>query len=243
MRQKRAKAYERLMAKYSRYFNFREPYQVLVDDEFATNIHKSRMDAQSVFNNALRGSTKILITQCTMQSLYSRGSEVQGVVDMAKGFERRKCNHKESLSVENCITDVVGPNNKHKYVIASTNNSIRKKLHSIPGIPILHYNRMVVVLEPPSDPTTKRINQIEGEKISQSLVEKNELDAELSDKEETEEGPKKKKRKGPKGPNPLSAKKKSKSNVQQSEPIETDQKKKRKSRRRHKTQESNPTEE
>lgn len=49
-----------------------------------------------------------MITQCAMQVLYDAGKEGQEVVDLAKRFERRKCNHREPIANDACLTDVIG---------------------------------------------------------------------------------------------------------------------------------------
>jgi len=33
---------------------------------------------------------------------------MQPVVDLAKGFERRKCNHREAISGDACLENVIG---------------------------------------------------------------------------------------------------------------------------------------
>lgn len=43
-----------------------------------------------------------------MQVLYDLGREAQEVVDLAKRFERRKCNHREPIPNDACLTDVIG---------------------------------------------------------------------------------------------------------------------------------------
>ena len=51
-----------------------------------------------------------------------------------------------------------GTNNKHRYIVATQSHPLRIKLRSIPAAPVVHINRSVMVLEPPSDTTlnTKR---------------------------------------------------------------------------------------
>ena len=52
-----------------------------------------------------------MITQCSIVALYKRekeGTEFKEAVEMAKGAERRKCNHREPIEVEDCIKSVVG---------------------------------------------------------------------------------------------------------------------------------------
>jgi U3 small nucleolar RNA-associated protein 23 len=48
---------------------------------------------------------------------------------------------------------MLGPTNKHRYVIASQSGPLRSMLRTIPAVPIIHINRSVMILEPPSDAT------------------------------------------------------------------------------------------
>ena len=50
-------------------------------------------------------------------------------------------------------THVSGESNKHRYVIATQSHPLRVTLRAIPGVPIVHTNRSVMVLEPASDAT------------------------------------------------------------------------------------------
>lgn len=43
-----------------------------------------------------------------MEALYKLGREHQAITDMAKNFERRRCNHRTAIEEEECIKDVVG---------------------------------------------------------------------------------------------------------------------------------------
>jgi U3 small nucleolar RNA-associated protein 23 len=43
-----------------------------------------------------------------MVELYKMGKERQPAVDLAKDFERRKCNHREAIDGSECIESVVG---------------------------------------------------------------------------------------------------------------------------------------
>ena len=116
-----------------------------------------------------------MITQCCIHELYLKGPSVQPVVDLAKTFERRKCNHREPIPGDECLKSVVGmrkmfpsiclfilttylfkmigETNKHRYVIATQSQPLRQTLRQIPAVPIVHVNRAVMVLEPPSEKT------------------------------------------------------------------------------------------
>ncbi|KAJ7462680.1 Fcf1-domain-containing protein [Mycena galericulata] len=203
MRQKRAKAYRKLMALYSMSFGFRQPYQVLVDSEMCKAATDSKIELVKQLNSVLQGDVKPMITQCCIHELYLLGKTQQPAVDLAKTFERRKCNHREPIPGDDCLTTVVGETNKHRYVVATQSHPLRVKLRSIPAVPIVHVNRSVMVLEPPSDATIRTKDYSEEQALHASGSERQSLATPSTASE-----PPRKKKKGPKGPNPLSVKKK-----------------------------------
>ncbi|KAG0709045.1 Fcf1-domain-containing protein [Suillus ampliporus] len=201
MRQKRAKTYRKLMHLYSMSFGFRQPYQILVDSEMCKIAIDSKLDLTKQLSTVLQGNVKPMITQCSMQELYLQGRERQPAVDLAKTFERRKCNHREAIPGDECLLSVVGETNKHRYVVATQLHTLRNRLRIIPAVPVVHINRAVMVLEPPSEATLKAKELTEEQLLHPSAPE-------LATVPQVK--PVQKKRKGPKGPNPLSVKKKKK---------------------------------
>ncbi|KJA26170.1 hypothetical protein HYPSUDRAFT_122833, partial [Hypholoma sublateritium FD-334 SS-4] len=201
MRQKRAKAYRKLMHLYCMTFGFRQPYQILVDSEMCKCAVASTLDFGKQLYTVLQGEVKPMITQCCIHELYLQGREQQAAVDMAKTFERRKCNHREPIPGDECLESVIGDKNKHRYVVATQSHPLRVKLRSVPATPIIHVNRSVMVLEPPSDVTLRAKAAAEDQKLHATAP-----DLALVGPSTAEDKPRK--RKGPKGPNPLSMKKK-----------------------------------
>ncbi|KAF5382919.1 hypothetical protein D9757_006373 [Collybiopsis confluens] len=201
MRQKRAKTYRRLMGLYSLSFAFRQPYQALVDSEFCKAADTQKIVLLKQLETVLQGTVKIMITQCCIHELYLQRDQ-QSAVDLAKTFERRKCNHREAISGDDCLASVVGDSNKHRYVIATQSTPLRSKLRIIPAVPIVHINRSVMILEPPSDVTLR----------AKALKEQQALDSTTPDEKallaSSRSAPDQPKKRGPKGPNPLSVKKK-----------------------------------
>jgi len=201
MRQKRAKAYRKLMSMYSMTFGFRQPYQVLVDSEMCKTAISQKYELVKQLNVVLQGTVKPMITQCCIHELYLQGKSEQPAVDLAKTFERRKCNHREAIPGDDCLADVVGEMNKHRYVIATQSAPLRDSLRTIPAVPVVHMNRSVMILEPPSNATQEAKEANEEKSLHASTSEVKAVSSAASS-----EPPKK--RKGPKEPNPLSVKKK-----------------------------------
>ncbi|KAG2177051.1 hypothetical protein INT43_007707 [Umbelopsis isabellina] len=239
------------MHSYQTAFSFRTPYQILLDGEFCQEGLKHKVYMKEVLQQTLMGPTKqrkytdliknitsgvevvadvrkTVITSCAVAELRSKGDDYTGAVIAAKRFERRRCKHVEPVSSAQCIREIIAKDNPHNYCVASQDIELRKELRKIPGVPLIHINRSVVVLEPPSSATKQKIE--EGEK-AKTLPNEKELQFMHKKKKELKkqaiegkdskgdgakaDNSKKRKRKGPKQPNPLSMKKKKKPKVAQ----------------------------
>ncbi|PHH73617.1 hypothetical protein CDD82_5365 [Ophiocordyceps australis] len=154
------------MEQFSMTFGFREPYQVLV------------------------------ITQCEIRKLYARKSEVgmSEAIEVAKSYERRRCGHHpdefpQPLSTIECLKAVVDSKstgeNKHRYVVASQNQQVRRMLRSIRGVPLIYIKRSVMILEPMSDKSAEtRAREERGKfrsEIKTSLGKRKRIDKEADD--------------------------------------------------------------
>lgn len=107
-----------------------------------------------------------MITQCCIKALYDAGPSAQAATDMAKTFERRKCNHLDKPKAEDeCMRVMAGRDNPHRYVVATQSLELRKHLRTVAGTPIIYLNRSVVLLEAPSDQTVARKALLEGAKL------------------------------------------------------------------------------
>jgi len=232
MRHKRAKTYKRAISIYTTAFGFRQPYQVLGESDVAllaqltivsNDILLALNRESDIFKQlaaccqgeikpsklASTGRSQLtpVITQCCVEALYAMGKDVQAVTDIAKTFERRRCNHRQAIPPDECLKDVVGETNKHRYVLAVQSVALRNALVNVPGLPIIHFNpRGVLVLSPPSRATLKHKDAQEHAR----RLEGADILAGVEDGDNVVGGgtaaPVKRTR--AKGPNPLSVKKK-----------------------------------
>ncbi|KAL5495318.1 hypothetical protein ACEPAI_781 [Sanghuangporus weigelae] len=208
MRQKRAKAYRKLMHVYCMSFGFRQPYQVLVDSEMCSEAVSSKIDLAKQLTVVLQGTVKPMITQCCINRLYLAGRTAQPAVDLAKNFERRRCNHREAIPEVDCLKEVIGQTNKHRYILSAQSSSIRQYARQVPGVPLVHIKRSVIILEPASEATERVKSMMEIERMKPSEAESSNIVSTLEKSDANTDAPPIKKKQGPKGPNPLSVKKK-----------------------------------
>ncbi|KAF2682481.1 hypothetical protein K458DRAFT_342124 [Lentithecium fluviatile CBS 122367] len=228
MKLKRAKAYRKLMHQYEIQFGFREAYQVLLDAEFLQDAWRFKIDPITRLEGVLQGKIKPMVTQCSIRHLYNAKPKNEALIEQAKTYERRRCNHhglENPLTSLECLSEVVGPTNKHRYIVASQDQEVRKHMRAIAGLPLVYISKSVVLLEPMNTQTAEQRSALERSKFRLGLKGQRNPDAGQKRKRADDEGAnggsiedsagdakpqKKKKHKGPKQPNPLSMKKPSK---------------------------------
>ncbi|KAJ3287676.1 rRNA-processing protein UTP23 [Rhizoclosmatium globosum] len=207
MRVKRAKKNKKNMGIYAQIFGFREPYQLLLDGNFIHVNQQMKMDPWTALPKVLQGQVKLFTTTCVLSELRSLGADFNATVQTAKKLERRRCGHETPVGASECLKSVIGTDNKHKYGVASQDHTLRVHLRTVPGTPLLYVMNSVLLLEPPSAETQRRIKEIESEKMlpkqfEEKVIKKLNPDAKVAPE------PTRTFKKKAKGPNPLSVKKK-----------------------------------
>lgn len=186
-----------------------------------------------------------MITQCEIRKLYEKKNEpgIRDAIELAKNYERRRCGHHpdqfpKPLSTLECMSSVVDPKktgqNKHRYVVASQSQEVRRALRGVRAVPLIYIKRSVMILEPMADDSADVRMREEKAKFRADLKKKTPAKRKRDEKDEDgsgdegeddEEGgvkldgaaeKKKKKYGAAKDPNPLSVKK-AKKNPQQIE--------------------------
>ncbi|GAB7364124.1 hypothetical protein MBLNU230_g4676t1 [Neophaeotheca triangularis] len=180
MRGKRSKQYRKLMHQYQLHFNFREPYQVLVDSQIIRDAARFKMRLGGMLSNTLHGEIKPMITQCCIRHLYNDPTDdrqaKEGWIETAKQAERRRCGHhelEEPLSELECLMSVVDPKasgtNRHRYVVAAQEMEVRRAMRAVAGVPLVYINRSVMILEPMAAKTGEVAEADEKAKIRAGL--------------------------------------------------------------------------
>ncbi|KAF1951946.1 hypothetical protein CC80DRAFT_495816 [Byssothecium circinans] len=229
MKLKRAKSYRKLLHQYQIQFGFREPYQVLLDSAILEDAHRLKIDLVPRLRSVLQGQIKPMITQCTIRHLYNATPKNNALIEQAKTYERRRCNHHQlehPLSDLECLKEVVdgkgNGTNKHRYIVASQDLKVRKFMRGVAGVPLIYISKSVMLLEPMGTNSEEQRDREEKTKFRLGLKAKRNPDAgqkRKRDEDEVQQGAvdeeqpaetrplKKKKHKGLKEPNPLSMKK------------------------------------
>ncbi|KAM8810387.1 rRNA-processing protein UTP23 homolog [Eudromia elegans] len=227
-RQKHAK---KNMGFYKNNFQFREPFQVLLDGTFCQAALRNKIQIREQLPGYLDGATHLCTTRCVLKELESLGKALYGAKLIAQKFQVRNCSHlKNPVSGSACLLSMIEEGNPHHFFIATQDQDLANKVKKKPGVPLLFIIQNTMVLDKPSPKSLAFVqmlqtNQLVPEHQKQSIVQ-------LKEKEglTKQEGEKRRKRKRAGGPNPLSCLKKKKKTDQSQEPSA---KKKKRNRKRN----------
>ncbi|XP_071409144.1 rRNA-processing protein UTP23 homolog [Pithys albifrons albifrons] len=228
-RQKHAK---KIMGFYKHNFQFREPFQVLLDGTFCQAALRNKIQIREQLPGYLGGAAQLCTTRCVIKELESLGKELYGAKLIAQRCQVRNCSHhKDPASGSTCLLSMIEDGNPHHFFIATQDQDLSNKVKKKPGVPLLFIIQNTMVLDKPSPKSLAFVqklqtNQLVPEYQKQSIVE-------LKEKEglAKQEGEKRRKRKRAGGPNPLSCLKKKKKKTPEGQEPSAAKKKRRKRKR------------
>lgn len=202
MKLKRKKHCEKYLAFYRNNFQIHHPYQILVDLTFCQEALQNRVQIKDQLRCYLDGEFKLFITDCIKAEGLLLGSKLHGALVVADNFDKWNCGHENAIQATSCISSLIRTGNQNGFFVATQDHELRNKLKLVAGIPLLHVNHNVIVLEKPSTASIEASERQDSKRLirehEQELLTKIRADA---------QGSQRRKIKGPKGPNPLSVKK------------------------------------
>ncbi|KAG0740361.1 hypothetical protein G6F57_009851 [Rhizopus arrhizus] len=209
---KKQKTIKKTVHSYCIGFGFRPPFQVVLDGEFCRAALEKQVYVKDALPELLGGLTRIVVTDCILQDIKSKGHDYTSALVLAKKFESRKCPHQKTslVSAKDCILDLVSTNNPEHFFVASGNAQLKNSIRKIPGVPVVIVNtrKKGLGLEEMTGKTKRAMKEHEEDKVKPLDKETAKLKrALMGDQEEQKPRPKKRKIKGV---NPLAMKKKKK---------------------------------
>lgn len=217
MKIKRYKKAERYMTLYKNNFGFREPFQVLLDGTFCQVALDHKVNIQEQLPRYLKGECKLLTTACVIDETKRLGKPVHGAYLIVSQFPVHNCGHESPVSASKCLSSFIVENkNRDHYLVATQDHKLRQKIAKEVVCPLIKLANNALVMEKPADRVVSKVNRthhylanrLKDDELESLVKLKQEEKLELDAK--PEQARKKKKRFN--GPNPLSCKKKQKSN-------------------------------
>lgn len=183
---------------------------MVLDGSFLHACTKYKLDLYATLSRLLQDEVKLFTCSFVVNELKKLG--LNDVIDKITSDDIRILKTKkelETVEVDKGILKIVGERNDQRFVVATQDVELRKRLRQIPGVPLIYLNRAVPVLEKQSQASVDFQNGVEQKKRAPKKWERRKLHEDHTrnaKRTNTSSGSSKpsRKRKGPKGPNPLS---------------------------------------
>ena len=163
MRHKRLKKFRKTVQFFRSCYGFHPPFRVLVDGTFLSTLLKNKIRIQDLLESALGGPTQMVVTRSVLREL----EQIPGLQPAFKMAQRLKMltpvSHPSSFdgfgddaptavpdSVRAMVTGEGGRYNPQHLFVATQDQELREELRGVPGVPLLYFQRVVLILEPPS---------------------------------------------------------------------------------------------
>ncbi|EDV94193.1 rRNA-processing protein UTP23 homolog [Drosophila grimshawi] len=187
-------------------FDYREPYQVLIDATFCQAALQHKIGIEEQIKKYFQCNVKLLTTQCVILEAEALGAALTGAITIVKQFHVHKCGHEgKPVSAAECLKSMTKDN---RYIVASQDRLLQASLRKVPGRCLLYLHKATPVLEAPSDASKKWVQKRAKNLMLGKQADKIEYMKEKQGLKPTEPTTvNQKKSKGCKNPNPLSCKK------------------------------------
>lgn len=232
MKIKRQKQVKKNLCFYKYNFNFRAPFQLLIDGTFCQAALENKIQIKEQMPKYFMGEVQLCTTNCALVELGSLGKELFGAKFILQRFQVRNCKHlKSPVPAAECLLSMLEETNPHHYFVATQDHQVTAGLKKIPGVPLLYIIQNTIVLDKPSPASLKHVQAVQlGQLVTpaQQTVIRSLKEEQGLGKDEERRG---KKRKRKSNPNPLSCLKKKKQQ-QPTQPQSQEGEKKKRSRHR-----------
>mmetsp|Transcript_11805 Transcript_11805/g.27649 ORF Transcript_11805/g.27649 Transcript_11805/m.27649 type:complete len:275 (-) Transcript_11805:237-1061(-) len=243
MRHLRAKQGRKTLHYFRISFGIAPPYTVLLDGNFIHTCTKHKIDINARMSKHLGGEKfKFVVPRCVLKELSALGAAVEDALEFAQAncepidgppSTARAAGAEGGAGAGQTPTEairgLIGSTNPLKLIVCTQEDELRAELRRLGGVPLLHVQRTVLLLEGPSSASRRQSDRAEQAKLKphgagrvdtaeteavalarkirmEERAEKRRADGAASDF-----APKKQKAKGP---NPLSCMKKKKPEAQ-----------------------------
>lgn len=235
MKIKRQKHAKKTLSFYKYNFNFREPFQILLDGTFCQAALRNKIQIKEQMPKYFMGEVQLCTTNCAMKELESLGKDLYGAKIILQRFQVRNCKHfKNPVPASECLLSMLEETNPHHYFVATQDHDVTAGLKKIPGVPLLYIILNTIVLDKPSQASLSHVQAVQlGEQVTPAQQQNiRSLKEEGGIGQDKERRGKKRKRKVS-NPNPLSClKKKKKLPTQPLNKSKTEGEKKKRNRHR-----------
>lgn len=184
MRVNRAKFIRKYLRFFRIVFDIKPQYNVILDGNFIFQAIKYKLDIIERLTKLLQSiiDVKLFVQKSVLDELKAVGAKASEALEFAGKF----CSVIEDSSIsgdtpasrliymlDNLNDESSSIKSSLRYIVATQDKDLRVQLASIAGVPLVYFNKVTLVLEPPSEASRKHSNKLEVDKAS---LKESELD-------------------------------------------------------------------
>jgi U3 small nucleolar RNA-associated protein 23 len=178
MRHLRAKQGRKTLNYFRIHFGISAPFSVILDGNFIHLATSHKIDIKGRISKHLQGEKfTLFVPLCVLAELEAIGAPVVAALEFARVHcETIRDPASNTMTPTDAIKKIVGTSNLLKYIIATQEDDLRSHLRSIAGVPLLHIQRTILLLEGPSTSSRNQGSRVEAAKLTDfSVVEQEEM--------------------------------------------------------------------
>lgn len=167
MRHLRAKQGRKTLAYFRISFGIAPPYSILVDGNFIHTACSFKIDILARIKKHVGDKFQLFVPSTVIAELKALGKAFEAALEFAQTHcEVVRIDKLSSFETPNEeIKALIGKTNASKYFVATQEAELRDYLRKLPGIPLLHIQRTVLLLESPSSSSRHVSTNAEADKI------------------------------------------------------------------------------
>lgn len=113
------------------HFDFRPPYQVIVDGNFLNNSHKIDIDLNKKLGKIFRARVELCTTKCIREELKKLGLVCSAAFNHSLKMKCLRCAHEFTCEPGMCIRSHIGKHNPSHFVVATQDAELQSDMAQV----------------------------------------------------------------------------------------------------------------
>lgn len=126
------------MKQYELHFDFRPPYQIIVDGNFLACSHKIDVDLQRKLGKIFRARVELCTTKCIRDELKKMGMVCSSAFNHSLKNKCLHCAHDFICEPAMCIRSHIGKSNQFNFLVATQDQALQKDLQEVGRVNSIH---------------------------------------------------------------------------------------------------------
>lgn len=138
MQGKKHSKFRNTLKQFELHFDFRPPYQIIVDGNFLACSHKIDVDLQKKLGKIFRARVDLCTTDCIRDELRKLGMVTSSAFKHSLKMKSLRCAHDFICEPAMCIRSHIGKSNQFNFLVATQDPDLQKDLSEVGRVGFVH---------------------------------------------------------------------------------------------------------